>query len=343
MAFKPSMSVANFTCLFGNKKVLLDLFSEVVYKSFFDSPPRVIRNNEFYLFELEFLNAGSEKEPEPVISGLFVRNTDLKRSHILRETKLIEDSDKIESATSARFVLILSTHTLIYVTETPNAPPIAMFRSTMQHHLNKAWAEYIKTQARKKFKAALKTKNPSERPRVREIALGLMEDNPKPELEINPLPSELSVKAFLSQFESITTVEYKISDTNHSPDLTPLLAQLRNQKEATNSQKIVVIESKPRNKEAVADQLAQVTADGNVEAKVTGTTSTGGRVTGTNDEFNLSTPFEESLPPKNVKNFIRRALSKLNHLISSKQIVVHPAPKTTKDKILTITPAKTLD
>lgn len=343
MAFRPSMSVANFTCLFGDKKVLLDLFSEVVYKSFFESPPRVIRNNEFYLFELEYINAGSDSNPEPVISGQFVRNTDLKRSHILRETRLIEDSDKIESATSARFVLILSTHTLIYVTETPNAPPIAMFRSTMQYHLTKAWADYIKAESRRVFKETIKKNESGKKTRLRDVVLKIMEESPKPELEIKPLPSHLSVKTFLDQFESISSVEYKISDTNHSPDLTPLLGQLRDQKQATNSQKIVVIESKPKNKSAVADQLVQVTADGNVEAKVVGKTSTGGKVIGTNDEFNLSIPFEELSVLGNVKNFVRTALYKLNHLISTEQIVVHSAPRSTKDKILAITPAKTLD
>lgn len=335
------MSVANFTCLFGDKKVLLDLFSEIVYKAFFDSPPRKFSNNEFYLFELEYINAGSLSEPNPVISGLFVRNTDLKRSHILRETKLIEDLDKIESATSARFVLILSTHTLIYVTGTPNAPPIAMFRSTMQHHLNKAWSNYLKLESKSIFKEINKSKKFGEKTRLRDILLNLIFETPKPELEINPLPSQLSIEAFLEQFDSITSVEYKISDTNHTPDLTPLLSQLRAQKEATESQKIIVIESKPKNISGVAHQLADITADGNVEAKIIGKTATGGKVTGTNDKFNLSIPFDTVA--SNTKVFIKAAISKLHYLISSNQIVVHSAPTRIKGKLFAITPDKTLD
>lgn len=49
MSYKANMSVANFTCRFGDDYVLLDFFQEIVKPAFFDSPPREYRKNQFYL------------------------------------------------------------------------------------------------------------------------------------------------------------------------------------------------------------------------------------------------------------------------------------------------------
>ncbi len=339
MSFHPKMTVANFTCRFGEKFVLLDLFKEIIEPAFFNSPPREFRGNNFYLFNLEFMDAGIEKSPNPVIIGRFVRDTNLQRNYVLRESILIEDEDEIESATAAKFILILSTHTLIYVTETPYAPPISMFRSTIQYHLNKSWAMHLKQVAKERQRQKNSNATSDKKTSLRDELLKLIDEIPKPDLEINELPTQLSIKNFLDKFKTIDKVEYRILDTNHTTDFTPLIKQLREQKTATNSTQIIVIENKPKNKGAVASQLHDSVADGNVKAIINGISKSGGKIKGSNDMFSLSIPLEGL--PSSMIGFAKQVLLKYKSLISNGDILVHN-PKNT-DKLKSITPKKKLD
>lgn len=325
MAFKHSMAIANFTCRFGDKKVLLDLFHEIIYPAFFDSPPRSYAKNSFYLFDLEFLDVGRGKFSEPVIAGQFVRDMGLTRSHVLRNNKLIPDKNSMESATSARFVLILSSHTLLYVADTPHAPPLGLFRSTIQHHLTASWKKFIKAESKKQRKA---NKNGET---LREIALKLAKEVPPPELNLIELPSSISIQQFLAKFKEIDRVEYKINDTNHSIDFSPFISSLRDQKNVTESKQIVVVESKPKNRSALTQQLDAITRDGNVDAKISGKATTGGKISGSNENFKMSAPLTEV--PSQMKKFIRAAYSKFAELVNNKEITVQRATGTAADKL----------
>lgn len=314
MAFKPSLTIANFTCLFGEKKVLLDLFHEVIYPAFFESPPRSYARNVFHLFELEFKHIGDSRLPEPYIAGRFVRDTDLTRSHVLRDDQLIPDSSRMESATGARFVLLLSSHTLLYVPETPHAPPLAMFRSTMQFHLKKAWASYIKAEVKRLKRANLKG------PKARELYIALVEQIPPPDLTLLELPSSISIDQFLARFKQIDRVEYRINDTNHSLDFMPLVNELRSHKQSTDSTEIIVVESKPKNREALSQQINEATRAGHVDAKVSGRSLEGGKIIGTNEEFRISIPL--GILPAQLGKFVRVAYNKFKRLSENGEIQV---------------------
>lgn len=328
MAFKHAMTVANFTCRFGDKKVLLDLFQEVIYPAFFDSAPRTYANNTFYLFDLAFVNVGTKSLVEPVIAGRFVRDMGLTRSHVLRESQLIPDKNSMESATSARFVLVLSSHTLLYIPDTPHAPPLAMFRSTIQYHLSKAWAKYIKVETKRQRKA-----NPKG-PKLREIYIKLAEETPPPELELIELPSSISIKQFLDKFKEIDRVEYRINDTNHSIDFSPLINDLRAQKQATESKQIILVESKPKNRDALTKQLDDVTRAGNVDAKISGKGKNGGKITGSNEEFRISVPLADV--PTQMGQFIRAVYTKFTGLVKGKEIYVQRTSGIAENKLLEI-------
>lgn len=328
MAFKPSMSIANFTCRFGEKKVLIDLFDDVVYPAFFYSPPRVYSKNEFHLFDLELTNFGSIKEPETTICGRFVRNADLKRSHILRGSSLIKDSKRLESATGARFVLVLSSHTLLYAAETPHAPPISMFRSTMQHHLTKSWGKFIKSE----YKVRL-GRLPVEKRKEssRKILADLLKEIPKPELEIVELPSPISIENFLKKFETISRVEYRILETNHSLDFSPVIAKLREQKEQTESSQLILVESNPKNFDKLSQQLQSATQDGNVHAKLTGKAHDGGVIKGSNDQFSMSVLLE-AIPTTTIA-FAKKAYKKFHELVTDGKVIVYRAQGKAKEKV----------
>jgi hypothetical protein len=325
MAYKPSLNIANFTCRFGENKVLLDLFQEIIYPAFFESNPREYAKNIFYLFNLEFKNV---EENEPVIAGRFVRDTDLTRSHVLRDNKLVPSSDQIESATSARFVLILSSHTLLYVPETPKAPPLAMFQSTMQYHLKKSWASYIKSESRRQRKA-----NPKG-PKIRDIYIKLAEEIPPPQLNLIELPSSISIKDFLEKFKQIDQVEYRINDTNHNNDFMPLINALREQKKDTGSSSIIVIERKPTNKDTLTTQLNDATRAGNVDAKIAGKGLNGEKISGSNEEFKLSIPL--GVVPASMNQFITTVYKVFKNLISTKEISIQKATGLYSNKLIEI-------
>lgn len=325
MAYKKSLTAANFTCRFGEKKVLLDMFLEIVYPAFFESPPREYSKNVFHLFDLKFKNI---IENEPIIAGKFVRDTDLTRSHVLRDNQLVPNLEEMESATAARFILILSSHTLLYVPDTPHAPPLSMFRSTIQYHLKKSWARYIKSEAKR-----LRKEKTSEMT-FREYCLELMDQTPAPDLELIELPSTFSIKQFIEQFQKIDNVEYSIQDTNHSLDLEPLINDLREQKNKTGSSEIKIIERKPTNMDSLQQQLSDVTRVGNVTVTVKGKSIDGTRISGSNQEFKISVPLEAV--PDDMNEFMDFGYRKFQHLISTEQIAVQRVTGSAEAKLANI-------
>lgn len=331
MAFKPSLTIANFICRFGDQKVLLDLFREIVYPAFFDSGPRSYgksSKNSLFLFDLKLADLGSNSIPEPVIAGRFVRDMDLTRSHVLRDDKLVPNPAEMESATSARFVLILSSHTLLYVPETPYAPSLGTFRSTIQFHLSKAWSKYIKSEARRKRK--LDPRGPT----IREITLALMEEVPRPELNIHELPGHISIRDFLQKFQKINRVEYRIDDTNHTTDFLPLVEQLRTQKQATESDKIIIVERNPKNIPALSKQLHGALRDGNVNATITGKAVNGGTISGSNEEFRLLVPLGNV--PQSMNGFIKSIFIKFRGLVDGGEVRVQRPGGVAEDKLRVI-------
>lgn len=317
MSFKPSLLIANFTCRFGDKKVLLDMFDEIVRPAFFDSAPRKYGKNRFFLFDLVLTNAAADGlAPEPVLAGKFVRDSALTRSHVLRDKELIPSEGEMESATSARFVLVLSSHTLLYVPETPHAPPLGMFRSTMHYHLVNAWSKYLKSEVRRRRKEDKNAK-------ASDLLTELLKDLPRPELDIVELPSSISISDFLGRFKKINRVEFKINDTNHSTSFKPLIEQLRAEKQAIAAKGITIIETGPTNISELGKQLEESTKDGNVEAKVNGKGLAGETINGTNENFRLSVPLERV--PSRMMGFIRSVFAVFSNLEAEKEILVHRA------------------
>lgn len=322
MSQKQSMFMANFTCRFGEKKGMLDMFDNVVLPAFLHSEPRVYGKNTFYLFDTELI-AG--RGSEPVITGRFVRNHGLSRSHILREKELVPNYGEMESATGARFALILSTHTLIYVPETPYAPNVKMFQSTMQSHLLKFWSAFVKEQVRAR-------KNGKKRhPQSNEFLAQVMAEYPQPELKIIELPSRISIQNFLANFRIISRVEFLVEDTNHSPHFLPLMDALRDQKQATKSKSLIIVEKKPENLLALTSQLHDAGRDGNVTTKITGKGHQGEVINGSPENFRLTVPMDEI--PKEASDFVNLSLKHFKELVTKNEISVTRASGVLATKI----------
>jgi hypothetical protein len=281
-----------------------------------------------FLFNLQLNDLGDGSNPEPIIAGRFVRDTDLTRSHVLVDDKLVPNPGAMESATCARFILILSSHTLLYVPETPYAPSLGTFRSTMQFHLSKAWAKYIKGEARRRRKSDPRG------PTIREITLALMKEVPRPELNLHELPGDVSIRDLFEKFKKITRVEYRVDDTNHSSDFLPLIKQLRSEKHATDSEKIIIVESNPKNISALSKQLHGALRDGNVNTIVTGNAINGGKISGTNEEFRLLVPLANV--PQGMKGFIKSVFIKFRGLVDGGEVRVQRPGGNAEDQLRVI-------
>lgn len=323
MSSKETMLVANFTCRVG-EKVLLDVFDELIYPAFFESSPRKYGNNTFYFFDLSITDAGNSNNSEPVLSGRFLRDMNLTRSHRLEGENIVPDKNQMESATFSRFVLVLSTHTLLYVPETSFAPPVSMFASTISFHLKKQWAKKIIEIAKERRKDD-KTKT------LLEWREEVVSSYPAPELKIVELPSNSEIDKSVKKFSKIDQVKYVVNDTNHSLNFSPLINGLREQKNKTKSSSLVVIEKSPKIKSAITKQLSDVIKDGNVEAELKGIGVNGEKLTCSNDDMKISVPFGKM--PLAMSRFIAQAFSIFQHLVDSKEIKISKAPDNYK-KIL---------
>ncbi|MGR5367346.1 hypothetical protein [Photobacterium damselae] len=91
MSFVKRLEFGNYTLKFGEKKVLLDMFDEIVMPSFWEM--KYVRklgdSSEYFFLDTELITLDDNVE-EPVlgITGRIVKNTKLKRDQIFKEKNL---------------------------------------------------------------------------------------------------------------------------------------------------------------------------------------------------------------------------------------------------------------
>jgi hypothetical protein len=213
LAFTKKLEFGNYTLNFGEDKVLLDLFSEIVMPSFHEMKfVRKLKDKGDYFFLDTKLIILDKNPNEPVlgISGRIVKNTKLKRDQIFRTNDgLIEDKKELETAPSSTFLLVLNTHRLILCKEVAGAPTIQNFQSTSQHFLRSQHKQFIE----KMFETAKADKeNNSDLQRVTKKSL--LTEFPYPSLRITPLSDKESLKEFVTRLKHIDRVSIKLLPTN---------------------------------------------------------------------------------------------------------------------------------
>lgn len=95
---KHDLQIANFVCTFGPEQDLVDRIDEIVIPSFFtDTLIRSYGNTSFYVYEPSWIELGEAGSTELAICGRFVKDTLLTREQILKNGKLLEDHDEMQS------------------------------------------------------------------------------------------------------------------------------------------------------------------------------------------------------------------------------------------------------
>ncbi len=289
------LEFGNYTLTFGEDKVLLDLYDEVVFPSFLEMKyKRKIKNKgEFFFLDTEVIKlVDDEDNPIVGICGRIVKNTKLRREQIFRGKGLVEDHDELETAPSSTFLLILNNHRLIFCKEVPGAPTIANFCSTSAHFIKTAHQEFINTQ----FEEAKARKE--ENPELRRVTkVSLLNEYPRPDLRITPLTDTEDLRNFVNRFAQIDKLSIKLLPTNREEiDNDDFWREFGRRKDKMNSPTTKVDfhnNEEGLDLDAVYEETSSATNLGNSEIDIKGHNDKGDTLKGDNNDFDLTVDMVE--------------------------------------------------
>lgn len=280
--FSQKLNLANFTCTFGDKFLLLDMFEQVVLPAFQGNHIRTHGNARYFLFDVKLLKYGDE---ELVIAGRLIKDTTVERDQFINDGNLVKDRQVLKSAPSSFFALILSNHKLLYVRENPGAPPISAFEATIAKFFNdcyKSWARNIYD---------------STNTQTRQITWAQFHEMyPPPNLDVLAMGTEKSVAAYVEKFRTINLVEIKLSETNHELDNNKLFADIRKVKENVGAANIALRSQKSGDvgldKGGITKLIAEQAEGGNARIMIRGKSLAGDKMTAQNESFNVALPIQ---------------------------------------------------
>ncbi|WHP62148.1 hypothetical protein [Vibrio harveyi] len=323
MSFVKRLEFGNYTLKFGENKVLLDMFDEIVMPSFLEMKyVRKLGDSSEYFFldtELVVLDDNPQK-PTIGITGRIVKNTKLKRDQIFKEGGLVDDKDELESAPSSVFLLILNNHRLILTREVAGAPTIQNFQSASQYCLNQAYKDFINQE----YDEARNAKK--QNPQLSSVTKKkLRESTPSPRLRITPLPDKESLDDFIGRFKTINKLSIKLLPTNReeidNDDFWSALDQGREDMgEASTAKVDFTNNTAGLNKVQVLGKTSTATALGNSSVDLKGTDEHGDSLKGNNDSFSLSIEVDEL--SKEVTESAKTQFKLFNSLADSGAITI---------------------
>jgi len=282
-----TMEVANLICRFGDS-VLLDYADEVVLPSFLDS-----NLSREYAFVREFFHQvekvvldDNPSMPVLGIVGRLIKDTTLSREQIYEKDKgLVRSAKTLRSSPSSLFLLVLNNHRLIYVRETKDGPSKETFGSTLLSFLRQKHKGYLD----QLYQAQIPTRSVTKKTRA-----DLLEEHPKPSLDIIPLSSDQSIETFIKQYELLKVLEIKLSDRNDENDNDPFFDQMQKRKDALKSSVSVIrhANAKGLDKNEAISEISEATEQGNQSVRLSGIDYEGDVLKGNNDKFQLQKPIE---------------------------------------------------
>ena len=334
MEFVKKLEFGNYTLNFGESKVLLDLFNQVVMPSFFEMKyVRKLKDKGEYFFLDTRLIVLDKNPAQPVlgISGRIVKNTKLKRDQIFRaDGGIIEDKSELETAPSSTFLLILNTHRLILCREVPGAPTIQNFQSTSQYCLKEQHKQFIEAE----YQSARERRDQDpELDRVTKKSL--VEEYSYPSLRITTLSDKESLKDFVARLKHIDKVTIKLLQTNKEEiDNDDFWSEFGRRREEMNS-KIAKVEFSNSKEgldgEKVYEQANSASALGNSEVNFKGYDEQGDTIRGSNEDFSLTVELDEL--SKNAEIAAREKYAQFQNLVIENVIKL---PKLANDVVVKI-------
>lgn len=305
---------ANFNCRFGDKKELLDLAVEVVVPAFTnENLVRNYRDTASYRFHNVKLIPIKEDSGQTVlvIAGQFIKNKKLTRHQTFDERKgLIADEQFMMSAPSAFFALILNNHRLIYLPETPYAPDLKEFESTVLYFFSLSYGNFIDSEYTKRRENKM--------PITKKL---LREENPRPTLEIVYLTAETEITEFLRRYKTLKRVEFRVIKPNEDLDAGEVFDGLRHflfTDLKSDKAKLTASNTKGLDIDASIEVVIAATASGNHDVSVFGIDADGNSLSGNNKKFLLSSKIDDIPTDKQILTEL--LVTKFKGLISQRRV-----------------------
>jgi hypothetical protein len=284
----------NFICHFGNH-VLLDYLNEIVLPAFLnDHRIRIYGNSKYLLLDVKLVNLKSHLEPSgctPALVGRFVLDTELTRDQILVNDKIVQDTQKIKSAPSSLFVLLLDNHKIIYSKQVSGAPGLDAFRTTVELLLKRRWTEYINE---------LSNENKNARKlnaKIQKITKRALRDAIQPpNLEILPLGSHGNLTKLVNQFKILREINVKVVRPNAELNNDGLYDTVEDARVQVNAETTSLIH---RNSEGLdkAQTIKQLipAMQGNASVTLRGKGPNDAMLIGTNEQMTVREPMDVPL------------------------------------------------
>jgi hypothetical protein len=322
--FQQNLNIANFICKFGHDKVLLDLAHDVVIPAFFGGFQRSYKDTKYFLTDTSLVDLSDKTRNELALVGRFVKVGKVGRDQVYEGGKIVKDKRELDTAPTSLFVLLLSNHKLLYVRETPGAPSIETFATTIESFIKVQLKNWINEEYERLKEAEKKVTKKQ-----------LYEIYPVPEVNIVELSSEFTINQFVKKFSVLNSVEIRLVDTNHEIDNSPLFDRLRNVKNNLGADSLTVKNEKKGlfglKKDYAAKLVAGPAEEGNSRITLRGLDSEGDKLQGNNDEFKLSVPIEL---PSRVQMASAKMIDVYNKTLGAGLITIKEASKASMNKLL---------
>lgn len=295
---------ANFICHVGNAE-LADVLREIIIPAFETTKTRAFRDIRYLLHQVEVTNLDMPNGEEPVIIGRLIKDMVVRSEQQFDPTtgELLKAKHQMHTSPSSIFVLALGSHKLIYCHETPNAPGLDAFKSTISTFLAHSREALIRkiyevVRASDNGNEAINTeifyKCSPELMRQSEISESLRKPTlkllreiiPEPNLEIVPLSNDESLREFIKRFKVLDHATVRLLRRNSEIDNDEFFEQVRNKGDDAGAD-VSTITYKNKNgltKDHVVAQLESALT-GNAEVQLSGKDETDVRIRGTNEEF----------------------------------------------------------
>jgi hypothetical protein len=305
---------ANFVCHFGDAE-LIDYLDEIVLPAFLSDGVRTFKDGKYFFHSPQLLNLGSGKNiSELAICGRFVKDMVVRseQRYDAATDSVLPDNQRMETAPSAIFVLLLAPHKLIYLLETANAPGLESFRSTVSSFLGRERRKYIEDLQKRSVTGALTEKESTRflvngAEELSDVANGALVGSlddvspkklakkrlsvllPPADLEVVALSNDESLRAFVSRFKTLQSATLRLVKPNSEVDNDDFLATVRVKADAVGSETASLIYKNPEGliKSQVVKQFETAASEGNTEIRLDGKDETGQILRGSNDEFKV--------------------------------------------------------
>ncbi len=312
---------ANFICRTESLE-LLDFVDTVIVPAFLLPLKRSWGESSYFLHDVRVLDLAPETAKGiPAVAGRFVKDTVLHSEQVFSNGVLAANDQRIKSAPSAFFVLLLEQHKLIYCSEYKGAPSLETFRSTLKKFINQAHANYLQS-VHDQRKTLVSTPTSDTKERVTKAAL--LAEFPRPTLEIVPLASHESLVEFIKRFKTLQSLTIRLIKPNNEINNEDFFEALRENSDKLGSSASTLTY---RNAEGLSKHTAashaQAAADGNAELKFSGRDETGQQLSGSNEDFRV-VRFVQGLPSKTMAA-AKRLFEEFKSARSSGLIVGEPA------------------